>query len=493
MQSLKLLAALLVCTVFIFGLSKVGVLVTNQWLPHTNSFSESTLIANEEVSNTSKQAALEKIEDAKNQWLINGTIYLEWAGQLQPLPKEAFAYNILESVEYAEDGSQNPLKVELAHGTLLEQIEEITQNSDVFASMDTDKLKSDLETVASLLKEGDHTFSFSDYLVEGNTIAETDIQKRINLLGGTAGAELNVLNGKEIQLNPQHTFSLDMWLADEEITLADESASILASLFYEVIAPTNFTIVERHISKELPSWATEGYEARFQKDKMDFVFTNPNNGRFTIQLSVDSTSMTANLNGGELPYTYEVKQVEKKALLPKKVIQYSATLATNQTRVKETGRNGSYIQLVRTALDSSGKAVETSVYSEDYYAPIQRVELHSLTKPVVATDTNNDGTNTGANNNPNTNPGTNTGTNNGTNNNNTGTNNNNTGNNNNTNTGTNTGNNSGNTNNNSNSGNSTGNPNTNTGNNNTSNPGTSNGDDKKEDNDSGKGSGAEGK
>lgn len=471
MQSLKLLAALLVCTLFIFGFTQVGTLVTNQWLPHTNSFSASTLIANAEVSNTSKTDALDKVEAAKNSWLSNGTIYLEWAGELQPFPKDVFTFYIPESVEYAEDGSQNPLKVELPNGILLEQIEVLTQTSDIFSAMDTEKLKKDLEEIASHLKEGDHTFSFSDYLVDDEVMDQTALQITLNIAGQTGVNELEeALNGKEIKLRGNEVFSVKTWLETEELTLSDEAASMFASMLYELIAPTNFGVLERHISKELPMWASEGFEARFQKDKMDFAFTNTNSSEYTITLSVSGTSLTGELKGGPLPYTYEVEQVEMQTLSPKTVVQYSATIPGSGTRVKEPGQNGSYVQLVRTATDAEGKIMETIVYSEDFYAPIQRVELHGLTTPVVTTDPNNPntiGNNTGTNTNTNTNTGSNINT--GTNTN-FGNSNNNTNYNPNTNTNTNTSGSNTNTN------NTNGNQNTNTGgsNNNTNTGGTNN-------------------
>ncbi|NLP50299.1 VanW family protein [Bacillus sp. RO1] len=435
MQSIKLLVALLVCTLFIFGFSQVGTLITNQWLPHTNSFSEATLIANAEVSNTSKTDALEKVEAAKNSWLTNGTIYLEWAGDLQPLPKEVFTFYIPESVELAEDGSHNPLKVELPNGTLLEQIELLSQTSDIFSAMDTEKLKKDLEVVASHLKEGDHTFSFSNYLVDDEVMEQTNLQITLNIAGQAAMTELKeALDGKEIKLRGNEGFSVETWLENEELTLSDEAASMFASMLFELIAPTNFDVVERHISKELPSWASKGYEARYQKEKMDFAFTNPNTSEYTISMSVNGASLTGELKGGPLPYTYEVEQVEMQTLSPKTVVQYSASIPGSGTRVKESGKNGAYVQLVRTATDASGQITETIVYSEDFYAPIQRVELHALTKPVVTTDPtnpntigNNTGTNTNNNNWPNTNIG-NTNNNTNTNTNTSGTNNNTTGN-----------------------------------------------------------------
>ncbi|MEA3321034.1 MAG: hypothetical protein U9Q88_13585 [Bacillota bacterium] len=471
MQSIKLLVALLVCTLFIFGFSQVGTLVTNQWLPHTNSFSEATLIANAEVSNTSKTDALEKVEAAKNSWLSNGTIYLEWAGDLQPLSKEVFTFYIPESIELAEDGSHNPLKVELPNGTLLEHIELLSQTSDIFSAMDTEKLKKDLEVIASHLKKGDHTFSFSDYLVDDEVMEQTNLQITLNIAGQTAMTELQeTLDEKEIKLRGNEGFSVETWLENEELTLSDEAASMFASMLFELIAPTNFGVVERHISKELPTWASEGYEVRYQKEKMDFAFTNPNASEYTISVSVNGASLTGELKGGPLPYTYEVEQVEMQTLSPKTVVQYSASIPGSGTRIKESGKNGAYVQLVRTATDASGQITETIVYSEDFYAPIQRVELHALTKPVVTTDpTNPYNTNNGTNTNiGNTNTNTNTNINtSGTNNHTSGNQNTNTGGTNNSNNNTNTGG--------TNNSNNTGSGNGNTNNDDNENPGTGNG------------------
>ncbi|MCM3619320.1 hypothetical protein M3936_17155 [Sutcliffiella horikoshii] len=412
MRSFKLLVVLLICTGFVFGFSQLGVLLAGKWLPGSSSFAEATMIASEEVSNKSKAEAAAKLNDAKDKWVTDGSIYLEWTGSILSFPKDAFVHHIPETVDYAENGSQTMLKVELPDGILLEQIETIAHHNDIFSSLDTQTLKKDLENIAANLTGGDHTFPLADYLTDGAIVEQTSSEAKLSLAGTSSLNELNeTLNNKEITLTGNESFSIQTWITNENVTLSDEAASIFASLIYELIAPTNFYISERHISKDLPSWASEGYEVLIQKDSMDFVFNNPNPDKYKIIFNVENSVISGELSGGPLPYEYAVSQVERKSLSPKTIVQYSATLPSNQKNVKEQGKNGTYIHLVRTATNKEGKVVESTVYSEDFYAPIQRVEQHSLSKPVIA---NNPVTtvppgNVGSNTNTGTNPTNNTG------------------------------------------------------------------------------------
>ncbi|MGD6779709.1 hypothetical protein ACQCT3_08365 [Sutcliffiella horikoshii] len=431
MRSIKLLIILIGCTGFVFGFSQLGGIMAEKWLPENTSFAEETMIATEEVSNHSKEEAAAKLDKAKSKWISNDTIYLEWTGELLPFPKDAFIYQIPETIDYAENGSVNGIKVELPIGKLLEQIEAITHSNDIFSSLDSELLKKDMEEVASQLKEGDHTFSLANYLTEESVAAEISTTAEISISGISSLKELTeTFNNLELIIPGNASFSVNEWIRNEHINLSDEAASIFGSLVYELIGPTNFLVSERHISNEMPIWAVEGYEVLVQKDKMDFVFNNPNPNDYKLNFNVSTSLISGELSGGPLSYEYAVAEVERKALAPKTIVQYSATLPSNGKNVKEQGRDGTYIQLIRTATDTEGNVVETTVYSEDFYAPIQRVEQHSLSQPTVVNNpivtppvnigppTNNNGTsgNTvttpGAGNNNSSNTGSNANTNN---------------------------------------------------------------------------------
>lgn len=384
MRSLKLLVVLIGCTVFVFGFSQLGGIMAGKWLPGNTSFAAETMIATEEVSNHSKEEAVAKLDKAKSKWISNDTIYLEWAGELLPFPKDAFIYQIPETIDYAESGSANGIKVELPIGKLLEQIEAITNSNDIFSSLDSESLKKDMEEVASHLKEGDHTFSLANYLTEEGVTAGISTTAEISLTSISSVKELTeTINNLELIIPGNTSFSVNEWIKNENTNLSDEAASVFGSLIYELIGPTNFLISERHISNELPIWAVGGYEVLVQKDKMDFVFNNPNPNDYKFNFSVSTSLLSGELSGGPLSYEYAVTEVERKSLAPKTIVQYSATLLSNGKNVKEQGRDGTYIHLVRTATNTEGNIVETTLYSEDFYAPVQRVEQHSLSQPTV--------------------------------------------------------------------------------------------------------------
>lgn len=417
MKSLKTLLALLVCTAFIFSFSIVASMITDDWLPHKSAFSEQTLIANEEVSNKSKAEVVEKLEAAKDAWLMDGTIFLEWSGELRPFDKNHFIFYIPESVDHAQDSTANSLNVELESSNLLIEIEALTNSPDIFAALDSERLLKDLIEMATMLKGENQTFSIADYLLDDTLVEKTSIDSIIKVSDNKVLDELKEsLSNKELPILAGQVFSVHDWMLLENIMLSDEASSIIASMLYQLSASTNFTVMERHISPELPEWAVAGYEARMERGKMDLVIKNPNNHDFTVTFSIDSTSVLASLNGPALPYVYSIEEENNKSYSPKTIVQYSASLLNNQKKVKEQGKDGVFVMLRRVAKDSSGAIVESSAYSEDFYPPIHRIEQHSLIRKTVATnpgrdDNSNSGTTSGNNNGSgtNNNNGTNTG------------------------------------------------------------------------------------
>ncbi|WP_417899419.1 hypothetical protein ABN702_03520 [Bacillus haimaensis] len=395
MQSLKTLLALLVCTAFIFTFSFVANMITDNWLPHKSAFSEQTLIANEEVSNKLKEEVVEKLEAAKDAWLTDGTIFLEWSGELRPFDKDHFVFYIPESVDYAQDSTANSLNVELESSILLAEIEALTNSPDIFAALDSERLLNDLIEVATMLKGGNQNFSIADYLLDDSLVEKTSIDSILKVSDKKVLDEIKEgLSNKEVTLLAGQAFSVHDWLLKENVTLSDEASSIVASMIYQLSASTNFTVLERHISSELPEWAVAGYEARMESGKMDLVIENPNNNDFTVTFSIDSSTVLGTLNGPALPYVFSIEEENNESYSPKTIVQYLASLLNNQKKVKEEGKDGVFVKLQRVAKDASGAVVETVSYSEDFYPPIHRIEQHSLIRNTVAT---NPGTDTDTN------------------------------------------------------------------------------------------------
>lgn len=104
----------------------------------------------------------------------------------------------------------------------------------------------------------------------------------------------DVFNNFELVIPGKASFSINEWMQKEQINLSDEAASIFASLLFELIGPTNFHVSERHISNVMPLWASEGYEVLIQKDRMDFVFNNPNSSDYKFTINASNSFISGN-------------------------------------------------------------------------------------------------------------------------------------------------------------------------------------------------------
>lgn len=407
MRGLKLFAVLIVGTLLVFLSGQFGPsLVENKLV--AKKFQSETLIGTELVENKSRTEAIKELEGAVEAWINEGTIYLEWSGDLSSIDKSVFEFHIEKSVEEAIDGNGNNLIVNLPDSVFLKEVEEVTGGTEMNSEIDLEKLKNDIVSVASKLIKEDQSFSVSDYLLEsanGNvTLHEVSIKAEGKLL-----EELDSVT--TIVLNPNGSFSFEEWLTEEGISLSADSGSILASVLYQLALPTNIDIVERHISKELPEWAEAGYESSYNKGVMDLKLFNPNNFPLTIELSRSISNITGSLTGQELPFVYEVIEEKMETYEPKKIVQYSPLVKLNQKQVKEQGKAGVYAVIVRQISDSDGNVMETKQIAQDFYAPIHKVEVHSLSNPVATTpvNANNPSVNTPGSNTDNNTGGTNNG------------------------------------------------------------------------------------
>lgn len=408
MRGLKLFAVLIVGTLLVFLSGQFGPsLVVNKLV--AKKFQSETLIGTELVENKSRNEAIKELEGAVEAWKNEGTIYLEWSGDLSSIDKSFFEFHIEKSVEKAIDGNGNNLIVNLEDSVFLKELEEVTGGTEMNSELDLEKLKSDIVSVASKLIKEDQNFSISDYLLassSGNvTLHEVSIKAEGKLL-----EELKSVT--TIVLDPNGSFSFEEWLTEGGISLSADSGSILASVLYQLALPTNIEVVERHISKELPEWAEAGYEASYNKGIMDLKLFNPNNFPLTIELDTSISGITGNLTGQKLPFVYEVIEETIETYQPKKIVQYSPLVKMNQKQVKEPGKAGEYAVIVRQISDGDGKVMETMQIAQDFYAPIHKVEVHSLSNPVATTPVSpsNPTVNTPGSNTENNTGGTNNGT-----------------------------------------------------------------------------------
>jgi hypothetical protein len=185
----------------------------------------------------------------------------------------------------------------------------------------------------------------------------------------------------QIDISNESTFSMLDYLAEKKLNnLNSDTLSLIASGIYKTILPTNFSILEKNIGNQLPSNISLGYEARLNVDSHeDFVFTNPNMARYSIQLSMSDNDLIMTLKGAKLPYQYKIT-TDIQSFKPKTVIQNSPILASGKVRVTTPGKEGNLVKVYREIYQSD-QLLKKELVATDYYPPVYRVEIHSLTVP----------------------------------------------------------------------------------------------------------------
>ena len=165
----------------------------------------------------------------------------------------------------------------------------------------------------------------------------------------------------------------------EELGLQQLSPGVLngiATGMYQVILPTNFSILERNISEELPSYAELGYEAKVNAEKnMDFIFSNGNESSYSIQIKAEDHQLAFSLKGPSFIQQYKVLTKEEQIFEPKMVVQFNPKLSPSQKIVEEEGKEGQMVKVVRETYSEQGELVQKENISEDFYPPVHRVEV----------------------------------------------------------------------------------------------------------------------
>nr|WP_285853322.1 VanW family protein [Sporosarcina luteola] len=156
--------------------------------------------------------------------------------------------------------------------------------------------------------------------------------------------------------------------------------TLLSSILYSAVLQTNFQVDERNVGTVVSSTIQPGFEAAMNQTLgLDLKFTNSNKTDFTIRAAWSSGTIHVSIEGRPFYYTYEPRVSKLETYKPKTVRQYSTFIDDGQVVVSHEGKEGIEAIVTRT-LSVDGKVIDTENISEDFYAPIHRVEIHPLSK-----------------------------------------------------------------------------------------------------------------
>lgn len=382
----KITAVLFLCTAFIVAFSHLGTVAVNQFLQPEGAFSEGTKIGNIDVSGKTPLQAEQQLAAEVEQWKANSALTVQLVEDSHEINLSELHIDLQESVDIAEQGANNPVKIQLTDQVF----------SDMFLSpfpeMDANEfnlepLKAELMSIANLTTPIVQTIQLVNYLkdAEADTIAEAELA-RIDI---TPGIVTLIDHVPEIEVNGKSQISLLAILEEKGMDEAvSEDISIIASLLYELMFQTNFTIMERNQSSELPKYAELGLEAKVDVDSnKDFIFANPNDQMYRIVFTRSQNGVQAELKGIPFAFHYQLTLQNQKSFSPKVIQQYSAAVAEGAVSMTEQGKDGMMITSYREKFDKLGNKLGEEWIAEDFYPPTHRIEVRSLLqKEVVMND-----------------------------------------------------------------------------------------------------------
>ncbi|WP_042354904.1 VanW family protein [Bacillus rubiinfantis] len=388
-REVKFFLVLLICTVFIFSFSTYGAMAYDHFFNEANQYPESTKIGSVDIAGLDAKEALVTLKEKQQTWKKKTTIIFLYNEKSVKVNLDMFAFDIEQSLQAAKSNVQTELQVTINSQELANYLEKLNLTNN---KVDITRLKADLSGYTSLLSTGTHTLQLNKYLLKKPPVT---ILSESTVPFTEAAFELK--NWAErfptITIKPTSSVSIMQLLEENRLkNLSDDSLSMIATAIYKVVLPTNFLITERHISRELPSYAEAGYEAKIdQNNNMDLVFTNPNQQEYQLKFKIINNKLFyVALKGAKFSYSYTVLLKDKETFQPKTIIQYDAQLADNSERLKTAGQEGILVKVYRHKVDESGNTLEKTLIDEDFYPPQNKVIIRSLEKTETETVSDDD-------------------------------------------------------------------------------------------------------
>ncbi|WP_099362071.1 G5 domain-containing protein [Fredinandcohnia onubensis] len=405
--SVKIFSLLLICVLLLSLFSTVGARTYHAFFAE-DVFKEGTMIGPVDVSGLSEEDAKGILLSEIENWYEIGELSLVSGDKKMKLNKrEVYSFHILESIDSAVDGIQNPLLTELKGDHIETVLTELTLME--LQDFKAEELKSGILSPASNLHPGEIEINLDPFVI----VDDTNVISRsvIDNFDDESEVEKWVKEFGNVNVPANKSFSLLTLLSESGTTnhYSDQALSVIATGIYSSVLPSNFKIIERHISDVLPPYADFGYEAKIENKKKDLIIYNENPYDYKLVFSLTDEGLEVQLVGAEFPQTIKVSIEDEETFKPKIINQYDSTLPKGKMVVKQKGSPGRVAKIYRI-MSESGQVDQRVKIAEDYYPPVHTIEAHSIIVPepppsLNDTDPEDNGSNLESN--P---PGTNNGT-----------------------------------------------------------------------------------
>ncbi|RFU71567.1 hypothetical protein D0469_00190 [Peribacillus saganii] len=378
----RIFLIILFCILFITAFSRFGAYAYETVFLAKENFSEGTMLGPVNIENLSYDQAFSKVNGEVGNWKKNSNVVLTLSDRNVAIPLDMVYLLIEESLGAAVNDQENKLYSTIQQSDLEKQVLLIADES-LAKAIDIKRLKAEIENSISALPAGKLEFKLADYIAEGAGVKQDVI----------ASSKLNIIDTKHLEqwlkTHGELNIPAKMNVSFLQLVTTEQGAkypavflSEIASVLYSSILPTNVQILERHTSQELPNGIEAGYEAKVIPGEMDLLLFNPNDFDIKVRFSSkEPGTVTAEVLGLNVGFTYKIRMENKKEYQPKQIIQYVPDINMIQNRVKQEGKKGYSVSVYRDILDSQGKKIESIILAEDFYLPVNEIVVEEIVQP----------------------------------------------------------------------------------------------------------------
>jgi hypothetical protein len=373
-QGIKLFLVLIISTGYVFSFSHFGVQAYNFYKP--KPFSVGTSISGIELKGKTNEEAIQLVNHKISDWKKSANITIQLNENKSQLNLDSIQFKTEESIQKLKDGQALPISLLVSQDELTKKISSLSAALNL-KNYNLNKLIASISEIASRLKSGNYVLNLQDYGTDSEKTALI-VKTIINIDNPPADLQIAISKLTNINIDGQSSFS---FLKCAEVhglkSTSSDSLSIIASGIYQTIQKTNFEIMEKNTSPEVPYYLSPGFEARVDSEKNnDFVFVNPNQNSYQLELKGSSTGITITLYGEKLLNSYKIDP-EIQYFAPKTILQFSPLLIEGQVKIERKGIKGILVKVYREEFQND-QLLHRELISEDFYPPIPKIEVHPL-------------------------------------------------------------------------------------------------------------------
>lgn len=379
---IKVLLLMIFTSGAIFSLAKGGSYAYENFFSFENRLPTHAMIGSVTVGGMKESEAKETVGSHIEDWKQKATIELHMFDQSVNIPPDEIQFDIDESVRVAfNEGYANFIStVRLA--TLEEKIKELPF-ANIIHSVSLQKLQKGIEEQLYTLTNETVMLDLNEYFIEEEKLIPQTVASVTKYVPekNYLSTWVDALDGAII---PQHTlFSLLETLEQSGISpFKSEELNIVASMMYELLLQTNFTVVERHIGRVVPDYTEIGFDAIVLPNEADLKFLNVNVYDYEIRTIYENNQLTIELYGIPFLYTYEIV-VEEERVAPRKIVHFSSRRSLGDVQTIRYGQDGYLVNVTKIVRNQNNEFVEEIDISEDYYPPVHQIEERSLYVPPI--------------------------------------------------------------------------------------------------------------